>query len=34
MCSLQERYYSEKLHINPKDPAGCRKVVEDFLQVS
>lgn len=34
MCSVQERYYSEKLQIKPKDPAGRRKVVEDFIQVS
>ena len=31
MCSVQERYYSEKLQINP---AGRRKVVEDFMQAS
>ena len=31
---VQERYYSEKLHINTKDPSGSRKVVEDFLQAS
>ena len=30
--SMQERYYGEKLHINTKDPASCRKVVEDFVQ--
>lgn len=30
--TMQERYYGEKLHINAKDPASCRKVVEDFVQ--
>lgn len=33
-AGVQERYYSEKLHINTKDPSGSRKVVEDFLQAS
>ncbi len=33
-CTMQERYYGEKLHLNTKDPASCRKVVEDFVQAS
>ena len=31
-CTMQERYYGEKLHLNIKDPASPRKVVEDFVQ--
>ena len=33
-CSsvLQERYYREKLGVDPRDPAARRKVVEDYIQ--
>jgi hypothetical protein len=30
---MQDRYYGEKLGINPKDPSARRKAVEHFVQV-